>query len=265
MNDLVVTALAGLPAEYQTMLEGIAASMPAVGRASENFHKSASQFKTATLDNTHLTPFRTIKQTLAEIDRTRQALEEAHIKRSKNNIEIRRREAKTPADTFDQELARVEITELRWINTNIENSMRGAIRKLAFQIAQYRAVLAHLKKDTFTEADYEREEVRYHILTALKQGWIAANARGGYIDEGNLIYCFDLGLPLMVVRAAIKARYDVEEKMLQENKQFEHVDTLAWLSALAAAFEKYPGIAAKARGLSLRVDALLLGAKPDVI
>jgi len=259
MNDLVITAIAGLPAEYQTMLDTIGEAMPAVHRDSENFYKSASQFKSAMLDNTALTPFRTIKQTLAEIGRARMALEEAHIKIAKNRIEIRRRESINPSDTFDAELAQVEIREIEWQNANIENNVRGAVRKLAFQIAQYKSVLSALGRDSFSEADYEHDEVRYHIMTAFKQGWIAANARGGRIDEGNLIYLFDLGIPLAAARAEIQDRFDLEQSLLAEKKIPTHASTLEWLASLAEKFADSPEVFAMARGLTVRDDALLLG------
>ncbi len=44
------------------------------------------------LDVTAITPVRSLKHTLAEIDRTRLALEEAHLKMNENDIMIRKRE-----------------------------------------------------------------------------------------------------------------------------------------------------------------------------
>lgn len=262
MNHLAPLNLPNLPAQYRGMLERIEAAMPEIRAGADNFHKSASQFKVATLDVTPLTPLRTMKQILAECERTRQALEEAHIKVQKNKIEIRRREHKllNGADAFDKEVASIEITELQWQNANIEDSMRGAVRKLAYLAGQYQQLLAAHRSRTgrdLTEEDYEREEVRYQIMTAFKQAWIAANARGGQIDEGNLIYLFDLGIPLSAACAEIGARYHLERELLKQGKVATHEDLLAWLAALADKFSDCPAAFAKARGLTL-LDATAL-------
>lgn len=261
MNDLILKSLSTLPAEYRGMLDRIASDMPAIQAASENFYKSASQFKTVTLDNTALTPIRTIKQILAECDRTVQALQEAHFKVEKNKVEIRRRERKISngGDEFDKDLWALEAEELRCQNENIGNVMAGAVRKLAFQMGQYRLVLDTLGKDGITEGDYEKEEARYHIMTAFKQAWIAANARGGHIDEGNLIYLFDLGIPLAAARAEIMDRYNLEQEMWQKKKQVAtHESTMQWLRDLADKFVTCPQVFAAARGLAVRDEAALL-------
>jgi hypothetical protein len=73
-NELILgnmnTALAVTKPEYNVMLKNIQDRMPAVTRDTSNFHKSHSQFMSVTLDVTAITPIRSIKHTLAEIDRT---------------------------------------------------------------------------------------------------------------------------------------------------------------------------------------------------
>ena len=73
-DDLIIgsinTALAVKKPEYNLMLKNIQERMPAVARDTSNFYKSHSQFMQVTLDVTAITPIRSIKHTLAEIDRT---------------------------------------------------------------------------------------------------------------------------------------------------------------------------------------------------
>ena len=64
--------------EYKKMLSHIETHLPAIQRDSKNFYKSHSQFMGVTLDVTAITPVRRVKHVLAEIDRTRAALEEAY-------------------------------------------------------------------------------------------------------------------------------------------------------------------------------------------
>lgn len=74
MHDLIIKKLSNaLPAvkpEYGLMLKNIQTHMPAVVRDTSNFHKSHSQFMQVTLDITAISPIRSIKHTLAEIEQT---------------------------------------------------------------------------------------------------------------------------------------------------------------------------------------------------
>jgi hypothetical protein len=53
--------------EYNKMLEHINKNMPLVRRDSENFYKSASQFKNVTLDVTELTTMGSLKHVLKRV------------------------------------------------------------------------------------------------------------------------------------------------------------------------------------------------------
>ena len=72
-------------------------------------------------------------------------------------------------------------------------------------IKRYGGILVKVGKETITEEDYEREEARYHIMTCMKQALNAARARQGIIDEGNLIYLFDLGINAAQAQAEVFA------------------------------------------------------------
>ena len=75
----IQTALSEVKPEYKTMLKNIDKNMPMVQQASSNFYKSHSQFMGVTLDVTAITPIRSIKHTLAEVDKTKNALQ-PHLK-----------------------------------------------------------------------------------------------------------------------------------------------------------------------------------------
>ena len=74
--------------------------------------------------------------------------------------------------------------------------------------------MKHIGKEELTEADYELEEARYHIMTCMKQALNSARPRGGTIDEGNMIYLFDLGINAAQAQAEVFAYLQWENKIL---------------------------------------------------
>ena len=223
-NDLAQLATGPLPQEYKGMLTHIEETLPATKAACDNFYKSHSQMMTVTLDITDLTPVRSIKHTLAAIERTKSALAEAQINRRKNEIKIKKKQREIDAaeDDLDREELEIEMIELMNNNMNIENSMKGAIRKMSFLMTQYRSVLDHIGKDHITEEDYEREEKRYHVMTALKQALNSARPRGGVIDEGNSIYLFDIGVNVSHAQAEVFNYLKMENELIQNGQAPSH-------------------------------------------
>ena len=249
----IQTALSEVKPEYKTMLKNIDKNMPMVQQASSNFYKSHSQFMGVTLDVTAITPIRSIKHTLAEVDKTKNALQEAQIRMQKKAVELKmkQRELLECQDDLQREMLEIEILELQTHSVNSQNSVQGAIRKLNFFINQYNSLLKHLGVDEITEEMYEREENRYHIMTAMKQALISARPRGGLIDEGNQIYVFDLGISGAQAQAEVFAYLNFENELIKKGQAPTHEHTVQWLEACADKFEKDPQKFAERRGFKL--------------
>jgi hypothetical protein len=226
---------------------------PAVAQATSNFHKSHSQFMGVTLDVTAITPVRSIKHTLAEIDRTRSALQEAYINMRKKQVELKKKERELAVceDDLDREMLEVEITEIESQLEGTKNHVQGAIRKMNFFTNQYDSLMEKLGKDVLTEEDYELEEVKYHIMTCMKQALNAARSRNGMIDEGNLIYVFDLGINAAQAQAEVYAYLSWENEMMAKGKAPEHADTVRWLEACAEKWARCPAEFANSRGFNI--------------
>ena len=199
-NELSVknieNALVSKKPEYKNMLDNINSTMPEMQKSASNFYKSHSQFMSVTLDVTAITPIRSIKHTLAEIEKTKSALQESYFSGQEKKVKIKKKQLKLEncKDPLDREMLEITILKLQSNIFSSQNYMEAAIRKLNFFTNQYKSLLEHLGIDEVTEEMYEREENRYHIMTNMKQGLVAARTRGGLIDEGNQIYLFDLGI-----------------------------------------------------------------------
>ena len=257
-NDLIIKSMADNPLvkeEYKGMLKNISTNLPAIKKSSSNFYKSHSQFMGVMLDVTAITPIRSIKHTLAELDKTRMALEEAHLKMMKKDIELRAKEKKLDdgdfKDDFEKETLEEEVLEIKVNMNNIQNSITGAVRKMSFFTTQYNSILKKLGKDDITEEEYEKEESRYHVMTCMKQALNAARARGGIIDEGNLIYLFDMGINSAQAQAEVYAYLEMENKMMAEGKAPTHEMTMKWLEACADKFSSDAEKFAERRGFKL--------------
>lgn len=239
--------------EYKSMLQNIADKAPAIAQATSNFHKSHSQFMGVTLDVTAITPVRSIKHTLAEIDRTRSALQEAHINLSKKRVELKKkqREYDLCEDELDREMLDIEIMELESQLQGTMNHVQGAVRKMNFFTNQYDNLMKKIGKDVLTEEDYEIEEVKYHIMTCMKQALIAARSRNGLIDEGNFIYIFDLGINATQAQAEVLAYLSWENEMIAKGIAPQHADTVRWLEACADKWAHCPAEFANSRGFQL--------------
>jgi len=257
-KDLVIQKISNSPLvkkEYKVMLDNINKTLPAIKQSSSNFYKSHSQFMGVMLDVTAITPIRSVKHTLAELDKTRKALEGAQLTMMKKEVELRQKEKELKDgkynDQFERENLEIEILEIKVNMSNIQNSITGAIRKMNFFINQYKSILKKLGKEDITEEEYEKEESSYHVMTCMKQALNAARSRGGVIDEGNLIYLFDMGINSAQAQAEIYAYLKMENDMMAEGKAPTHEMTMQWLEACAAKFSKDAEAFAERRGFKL--------------
>ena len=255
MNDLELS----LPSQYTPMLSKIDDVLPLARIDTENFNKSSSQFKVATLDVVDLTPINSAKHFLAIIQQTRQALEEASINLRRKQIELKRKELDLMASegTDTDELV-IDIDELKMQIANIESSGRGAVRRLANALDQYQSILTALGKEHLTELDYEKDQIRYHIMTAFNQALTAARSRGGLIDEGNHIYLFQLGINGAMAQREVTGFLEAEQEALNNNLTPTHEGIIKWLNLVADKFEEAPEQYAVKRNMqTLNTDLLL--------
>ena len=268
-KDLTIAGISKLPTlnkQYQGMLKHINTLLPAIKKTSANFYKSHSQFMGVMLDVTAITPVRSLKHTLAELNRTRLALEEAYLKMNENDILIKKREKQLEnpdLDPIDREHSEHKLLKLKVSGANIKNSVQGAVRKMSFFTTQYQSILKKLGKEDISEEEYEKEEVKYHIMTCMKQALNAARERGGQIDEGNLIYLFDMGINSAVAQKEIYGYLKREDDMMANGENPTHEMTMQWLEHCAEIFKEDSQKFADRRGFQLMDQKSLASINED--
>ena len=152
----------------------------------------------------------------------------------------------------------IDIDELKMQINGIEASGKGAVRKLANALDAYQKILSALGKDHLTELDYEKDQARYHIMTAFNQALTAARSRGGLIDEGNHIYLFQLGINGAVAQKEITALLEAEQEIINNGQAPDHEAIFKWLNLLADKFEQAPEKYANIRNMQILNTDLLL-------
>lgn len=233
-----------LPSTYQTMLKEISYKFPKIIKATKKFNKTQSQFMDNMMTLSQPTELRSLRQILAQINRSKTALEEAYFSIQKKNIEIKRRkqslEANKNLDELDKESLYIEIAELKSQINNIMGSVEGAIRKISAYMNQYENILGYLGKDEITEEDFEKDEERYHIMKAFEQALCAARARSGIIDEGNHIYFYQIGISGTAAQIDVANFLGDEGLKITAGDVLDHSDTRNWMRKMA---KKYCGCA----------------------
>tara|TARA_E500000305_G_scaffold62110_1_gene49509 strand:- start:199 stop:1047 length:849 start_codon:yes stop_codon:yes gene_type:complete len=239
--------------EYKSMLANIQEKAPAIAQASSNFYKSHSQMMSVTLDVTAITPIRSVKHSLAEIEKTKSALQEGYFRMKKDEVKLKKIERKITQeeDHLERELLEIKRDELIAKAESSRGYVEGAIRKLNFFTNQYDSLMEKLGKDTLTEEDYEEEEIKYHIMTCMKQALNAARSRNGMIDEGNLIYIFDLGINAAQAQAEVFSYLQWENELVKQGKAPEHHHTVQWLEGCAEKWKHCPTDFADSRGFQI--------------
>jgi hypothetical protein len=249
-----------LDKQHKSMLTEVQKNLPQVEKLSSNFGKTQSQFMDNMLTTSHPTPIRNVRQMLAEINKSLDALKEAYYKNEKEKVYIKKlqRDLKSEKDELEKELIEIKIEEkLTKLETG-KKYIAGAIRKIHNYQTQYNSILKTLGVKSFDEIDFEKEEEEYHIKKAFEQGLNAARSNGGRIDEGNQIYLTQLGINGTLAQKNVVGYLMWEENELKEGREITAEDQWRFLDDM---YHKFKGSAKKyaaKKGMSLTTETALL-------
>ena len=235
-----------LPTQYQTMLQSVSNYFPVITKATRNFNKTQSQFMNNMLTLSQPTELRSLRQILAEVNKTKQALDESYFKIRKKQVEIKQKKRFSTKDEFEQEMLDIEIAELESQISNTMGYVEGAVRKISSYMSQYQNILDRLGIEEMSEADFEKDEERYHIMKMFEQALCAARSRQGVVDEGNHIYCYQIGISGTAVQMEVSQFLSEEGEIVKAGELPEHGRTWEWMQKMA---DKYAGSAKKFCGL----------------
>lgn len=245
---------------HKKLMESISSNLPQINQLSLNFGKTQSQFMDNMLTVSHPTPVRNIRQILAEINKSIEALKEVYYKNKKLKIEIKilERDQLVEKDGLEKELKEIEIQEKI---SNLETSKKyvyGAIRKINNYIQQYKNILKELNVECVDEIDFEKEEEKYHIKKAFEQALNAARSNGGRIDEGNQIYVTQIGINGTLAQKNVNGYLIWEEEQIRAGHKISAADQWDFLEKMYQEFKGSAEHYAKHKGMNLKTEQALL-------
>jgi hypothetical protein len=231
--------------------------MPAFKSASAAFNKTQSQFMDNALTLSLPTCIRNARQVLAEIERSRLALQEARFSIERKKVKADRAKAalEKEKDCFAVRELEIDIAEAESQIANTMGYVQGAIRKIHNYMLQYKSICARIGKDDLTEADFEADEARYHVMRAFEQGLCAARSHGGVIDEGNHIYFHQIGINGAMAQAEVSDYLRAEQELFSAGRAPTHDMQINWLEALGDRYADSAAKYAERRGIVLMNDA----------
>ena len=195
-------------------LQKICDRLPELHRGKKVFGRKNSQTTSTLMTMTMLadSPYRQMKQCLAQIDSKRNALIEAHFRCKKNKVKIERWEKSGDAlDAIEAEEARVQMVEGK---THAENAMKeiGMYQDIYEQIR-----ISHNIPVDWDEEDYEKTEIDHALRMGFRQA-IQNLMSSGRIAISTVEYWEQFGVQPMVGEKLTREYMASVETELKENK-----------------------------------------------
>ena len=216
MNELVEIqkTISGLATITPDKLAKISERMVEIDRANNSLGRSNTQTTNQLMTLTMLTdsPYRRLRQILAQIERKRTALTEHYFRYQKSEIEIRDWEEE------DTELSRIKVEEARAGMESGRKYIEGALKEIGiFQDAYEEIRKNNNVPELWDEEDAELDEIRHHIRQAFRQSHRDMILHGT-ITQGNAEYMEQYGIHLQTARNVIAKYIATCENLIEEGK-----------------------------------------------
>ena len=229
MNELVEiqNTVSGLTTITPEKLAKISERMVEIDRANNSLGRKNTQTTNQLMTLTMLTdsPYRRLRQILAQIEKKRNALIGHYFKYQKLKIQIKDWEEE------DTELSNIEIIESKAGMETGKKYIEGALKEIGiFQDAYEEIRQNNNIPELWDEEDAEMDEIRHHIRQAFRQAHRDMTLTGS-ITQGNAEYLEQYGIHLQTARNVIAKYIATCEKMLEEgnipnvNHLYEFLDS----------------------------------------
>lgn len=236
-SKIITRATEEVEFKFKTMtpalIEKVASYMPEINRATNAFGKTQSQYMDLVMTVSNHSPYRNLRQILAEVERRRQALKENTIRLKKSMIqemEVKEQLANIlQVDENKYKIARlqVKLEELQYGIADSRVYVEGALKTITSYMQAYRDIKTKFNiPDNWDEKDFELAEEEHHIKKAFEQAHADVLATGR-ITQGNHEYFRQCGINPQNALADLLTYMKMEdERMLELTKKGKSLNDL---------------------------------------
>ena len=225
-------SVGGLATITDKKLAIIAEKMVEIDRANHTAGRSNTQNTNQLMTLTMLTdsPYRRLRQCMAQIEQKRTALESSYYKMQKNKIQIDRWYEK------GDEMSVIRAREAETQMIRQKDYIDGAFKEIAvFQCAYDEIRESHNIPEKWDERDAEEAEIDHHIKQAFRQAH-RDMVNTGRIGLGNMEYMEQYGIHIQTATRIIADYITSEDKMIKEGKMPTVKHLYAFLDRMAETF-----------------------------
>ena len=231
---------------HETELSTIHDRMKDINISSEGFGKTNSQFEKSFFTLTHQTPYRNLKQILAEINKIRGNLKGTDTKLRKDVIRLAKlkEKIKNCSDKYKKALLQIELEDKQ---SNLADSrlfVEGAIKELYHLQQLFEEIKANHGIKDLDEIDVEEAEEEYHIKRGFEQAYQNMNDNSVSMGLAEQEYLLQNGINPVQAKLDIVARINEVQQEAQyrlnqnDNSRITMDGHYKWLDDMV---EKYKG------------------------
>tara|TARA_B100000767_G_scaffold158394_1_gene148761 strand:- start:15 stop:851 length:837 start_codon:yes stop_codon:yes gene_type:complete len=225
-------SVGGLATITNEKLAIISQKMVAIDRANNTAGRSETQTTNQLMTLTMLTdsPYRRLRQCLAQIEKKRGALDESYFKIKKKQVLIKQWYEK------GDEMSVLKAQEAEHSIMRNKNYIDGAFKEIAtFQCAYDEIREAHNIPDNWDEKDAEEAEIDHHIKQAFRQAH-REMVGTGCITSGNMEYLEQYGVHIQTATRLIADYIASEDEMIVKGQMPTVAHLYAFLDRMAETF-----------------------------
>jgi hypothetical protein len=236
MSDHITTSI-GHKSNLPAATALVSSRLPAFSKAAKSFGRSSSQTTVSMMTLTMMTgqsPHRQVRQVLAEIEKRQMALSEAQVSYAKLC-----EEAPDPAasDAVVEAEARHKAVRI----DHMEGKIDGAIKDIAVLISAYDNLVSTHGIAAWTEEDFERHEMAFHIrrgFELLYRNMIEL----GRAKDSSIEYLTQFGVHIQVAIKEVSGYIQAVEVQIAAGRRPSATTTEDFLDAMS---KKYSDCAAE--------------------
>ena len=225
-------SVGGLATITNEKLAIISQKMVAIDRANNTAGRSETQTTNQLMTLTMLTdsPYRRLRQCLAQIEKKRGALDEAYFKMKKQQVLIKQWYEK------GDEMSVLKAQEAEHALMRSKNYIDGAFKEIAtFQCAYDEIRESYNIPENWDERDAEEEEIDHHIKQAFRQSH-REMVGSGCITSGNMEYLEQYGIHIQTATRLIADYIASEDEMIVKGQMPTVAHLYAFLDRMAETF-----------------------------